>query len=208
MEIPINISSIISRINQSEDNWKAIFMAIWQHSDVIRNTYEKTDKWNKKIIFRLPASKNNSSHSYTPYQLHSILTSRDGEFTIGHLQTLFSLFEGLVNESSKILCSEEIDASKWQDIEKKFFDENNDLISEQELKELKLAKEIRNCYLHNNGQIDQKWLNAYAEAKENPTSAIGNGLEQGFPNSFHQIEKWNELVVIISDRIKTKIENK
>src|SRR3989344_4225082 len=95
MELPVSVGSTISRINQSEDNWKAIFMAVWQHSDTIKDTFEKTNQWEKKIEFRLPASKNNHQHPYTPKQLYSILTSRDSGFTISHLQTIFSLFEDL-----------------------------------------------------------------------------------------------------------------
>ena len=49
---------------------------------------------------------------------------------------------------------------------------------------------------------------AYKEAKGNLIASIGDDLEKGFPNSFHQIEEWNELVVNIASKIKTKIENK
>ena len=207
MEIPISIGSTISRINQSEDRWKALYMAAWGYSDYIKAQFENTEHWNNKVEFGLPRSKNNRKHIYTPSQIHAILTSRDGEFTIGHLQTVFSLFEDLLNESSKILCTKEIDTGKWQGI-KQFFDENNDLVSEKELKELKLAKETRNCYIHNSGKIDQWWIEAYTKAKGNPMALIGHDLEKGFPNSFHQIEEWNELVVSITGKIKNKIESK
>ena len=207
MDIPISIGSTISRLNQSEDRWKSSFMAVWQHAENIKNLFQNTEIWDKKVEFVLPASKNSNKHSYTPHQLHNILTSRDGEFTLEHLQTLFSLFEDLIKESSQILCSEEVDAGKWQGI-KEFFDENNDLISDSELKELKLAKETRNCYLHNNGKIDQRWIDAYTEAKGNPIASIGDELKAGFHNYFHQIEEWNELIVEITSKIKDKIENK
>lgn len=207
MELPISIGSAISRINQSEDRWKALFMATWGYSYGIQAQFSGTQLWDERIPFGLLASKNNSQHFYTPKQIHSILTSRDGEFTLGHLQTLFSLFEDLLKESSRVLCSVELDTSKWQGI-KQFFDEDNDLISETELKELKLAKETRNCYIHNNGKIDQKWIDAYTEAKGNPIASIGDELDRGFPNAFHQIEDWNELLVSITNKIKAKIEVK
>lgn len=207
MELPVSVGSTISRINQSEDRWKALYMATWGYSSGISVQFSGTQLWEQNLPFGLPASKNNHQHPYTPKQLHSILTSRDGEFTIGHLQTIFSLFEDLLNESSKILCSVEIDAGKWHGIQK-FFEENPDLTSQQELKELKLAKETRNCYIHNSGKIDQRWIDAYKEAKGNSIASIGDDLEKGFPNTFHQIEEWNELVVNIASKIKIKIEHK
>ena len=73
-------------------------MASWGFSYQIKTDFGNNEYWNKQIPFGLPDSKKNKNHSYTPNQLHSILTSRDGEFTIGHLQTLFSLFEDLLNE--------------------------------------------------------------------------------------------------------------
>lgn len=207
MELPISIGSAISRINQSEDKWKALYMATWGYSYWIKAQFENTENWDKRLEFGLPASKNSNRHIYTPNQIHSILTSRDGEFTIGHLQTLFSLFEDLIKESSKILYSQEVDASKWEEI-KKFFDENNDIVSDSELKELKLAKVTRNCYIHNNGKINQRWIDAYTEAKGSTIASIGDELERGFPNSFHQIEEWNELIVKTTGKIKEKIELK
>lgn len=207
MDLPVNIGSAISRINQSEDKWKALFMATWGYSYQINNQFSGTELWDKNVQFGLPASKNNHQHTYTPEKIHSILTSRDGEFTLGHLQTLFSLFEDLLKESSKILCSSELDASKWTNI-RQFFIENSDTASETELKELKLAKETRNCYLHNNGKVDQKWIDAYNDARGISLCSIGEDLEKGFSNTFHQIEEWNELIVNLTNRIKTKIENK
>ena len=207
MDIPISIGSAISMINQSEDRWKALFMATWGYSYQISNQFSGTQLWDTKVSFGLPASKNNRIHTYTPHQMHSILTSRDGEFTIGHLQTLFSLFEDLLNESSKVICSNELDTSKLVNMEA-FFDENNDLLSETELKEIKLAKETRNCYIHNDGKIDQKWIDAYIDAKGSPIASVGDDLKNGFTNAFHQIEEWNELIVNITNKIKSKIESK
>lgn len=206
MDIPINIGSTISRINECEDRWKALFMATWGHSYIIKAQFSGTQLWEEEVPFGLPSSKNNSQHSYVPKQLYSILTSRDGEFTISHLQTLFSLFEDLIKDSSQILCLGEKDASKWQGI-KEFFNENEDLISESELKELKLAKETRNCYIHNNGKIDQRWIDAYTESKGIPIASVGDELSRGFSNIFYQIEEWNEFIVDLTRKIKDKIQN-
>ena len=209
MEIPNNVLSIISRIDKSEDKWKALYMGAWGFSNKIKDQFENTEKWNKKIRFNLLASKNNQIHIYTPKQLYSILTSKDGEFTIGHLQTLFSLFEDLLNETSKILCPNELNTGKWQNM-KLFFEqtETNDILSETQIKELKLAKETRNCYIHNGSKVNQRWLNAYQDAKGNPIALLSDDLNKGFPNLFHQIEEWHELIVNTTSNIKTKIENK
>jgi len=208
MEIPKDILYIIERINQSEDKWKALYMGTWGCSYQIKNKFENTPNWDKEVQFGLPAFKN-KSHVYTPHQLHSILTSRDGEFTMGHLQTLFSLFEDLLNEASKIICSLELDTSKWPNM-KKFFeaDDTKDILNGAQIKELKLAKETRNCYIHNGNKIDQKWLDSYIDAKGSPIASIGDDLTKGFPNFFHQIEEWHILVVNTTNKIKNKLEDK
>ncbi len=208
MEIPSNISSIILRINQSEDNWKAIFMAIWQYAGIIKVQYENTPNWDSKIEFGLPASKNNSRHSYTFHKLHSILTSRDEDFTLRHLQTLFSLFEELLNEASEILFPQKLKTYKWDKMEEFFKnDKTKDILSSEEIKELKLAKMTRNCYIHNGSKIDQPWVDSYKEAKGNSTNLMGQELHSGFPTLFHKIEDWNELIVNTASKIKTKIES-
>ena len=204
MEIPIKIGSVISRINQSEDRWKAVYMAVWGYYFQIRDKFENTPYWNKPLKFGLPAFPK-GFHPYTPSELCSILTSKDEGITFEHLITIFSLFEELLSESSKILCSEEIDASKKQEI-KKFFEENRDLISDPELKELLLAKETRNCYIHKNGTIDEKWIEAYKEARGSSSASKGEGLEVGFSSLFHQIDKWHELIVNLSQKIENKIK--
>lgn len=208
MDLPPNITSIITKINESEDKWKALYMATWGLSYKIKADYEKTEKWEKMIAFGLPASKN-KFHTYSPKKLYDILTSRDAEFTVGHLQTLFSLFEDLLNESSNILCPNEINASKWENI-KKFFSETdtNDILSDSEMMELKLAKETRNCYLHNGGKIDQRWLDAYKESKGEPIAKINDSLKDGFSNLFYQIEDWHKLIIQLTNKIKIKIEIK
>ncbi len=204
MEIPIIIGSAITRINQSEDRWKAVYMAVWGYYFQIRDKFENTPYWNKPLKFGLPAFPK-GFHPYTPSELCSILTSKDEGITFEHLITLFSLFEELLNESSKILCSKEINASKKQGMNK-FFEENKDIISEQELKELNLAKETRNCYIHNNGRIDQKWIDAYKEARGSSSASKREGLEVGFSSLFHQVEEWHKLIVNLALGIESKIK--
>ena len=111
MEAPPNIVAILNKLNESEDRWKAMFMGTWGFSYYLKNTYKDTDMWKKPFPFGLPASKH-KEYTYTPEKLHFLLTSQDHAFTLGHLQTLFSLFEELLNESSSILLNRQVNVSK------------------------------------------------------------------------------------------------
>ena len=112
MELSNDINNIITRILESENRWKALYMSTWGYSYIVKVQFENTENWDKPISFGLPASRN-KQYIYKPSYLHKILTSKDGEFTIGHLQTLFSLFEEFLNESSKVLFNQEFDSGKW-----------------------------------------------------------------------------------------------
>ncbi len=208
MDIPNKVKYIIERILKSEDRWKALYMATWGCSYQIKAQFEKTEFWEKTIPFGLPASKN-KQHVYKPKELYSILTSRDGEFTIGHLQTLFSLFEELLNEASKILFNFELDTSKWKNM-KEFFnqDDTKDILTKKDINELKLAKETRNCFIHNGSKVDKRWLDAYRDARGVTTVSLSSELQKGFSNIFHQIENWHELIVNITKKIEGKIIQK
>ena len=82
------------------------------------------------------------------------------------------------------------------------------ILSDSQIKELKLAKKTRNCYIHNGNKIDQSWLDAYREAKGNSIASVGDNLQNGFPNLFHQIEDWHSLIVETTNKIKDLIKNK
>jgi len=206
MNIPTNIKYIIERILEDESRWKALYMATWGYSYQIEAQYQGGTLWDMLIPFGLPASKY-KQYAYKPKELHSILTSRDGEFTIGHLQTLFSLFEELLNEVSKILHGLELNTSKWKNMEN-FFNQTatKDILSTQDINELNLAKKTRNCFIHNGSRIDQKWIDAYQKARGGISPAgLGDELQKGLLNKFHQIEDWHELIIDITKRIERKI---
>jgi len=209
MDIPSNIKYIIEGILKSEDRWKALYMATWGYSYQVKAGWENTKMWDKPVSFGLPASKNNQQHTYKPKDLHSILTSRDGEFTIGHLQTLFSLFEELLDEIAKFLFNFELDMNKWKNIEE-FFNKpgTKDILSNQDIKELKLAKETRNCFIHNGSKIDQRWLDTYQEAKGVHLASLGDDLHKGISNTFHQVESWHELLVNTTKKLEELIRKK
>ncbi|MFA7707860.1 MAG: hypothetical protein WCX73_02840 [Candidatus Pacearchaeota archaeon] len=208
MEIPKEILSIIDRINKSEDNWKAIYMGVWGYYFQLKAKFENTSEWNRPHKLGLPAFRR-GYHEYTPNQLCSILTSKDIEITFEHLIILFSLFEELLNKSSEILFGTELDTSQWRNM-KKFFEEEStlDILSEESMKELNLAKQTRNCYVHNGGKIDQIWLDSCNKIEEKSMELIGKNLEDGFQNLFHRIEEWHDLIIEATNKIKEKIESK
>lgn len=209
MNIPINIKYIIERILESESRWKALYMATWGYSYQIEAQFKGGNFWETPIPFQLPASKY-KQYAYKPRELHSILTSRDGEFTIGHLQTLFSLFEELLNEVSKILFGFELNTSKWKNMED-FFNQadTKGILSTQDINELNLAKKTRNCFIHNGSKIDQEWIDTYQKARRGISPAgLGDELQKGLLNKFHQIENWHELIIDITKKIEQKIIQK
>jgi len=205
MEIPEKINNIIQKILESEDEWKALYMGTWGYATFcLEPIFKKTNLWEKPIEFGLPASEK-GYHEYTPAKLCGILKSKDDEFTLGHLQTLFSLLEELVTELCPIVCSgKEIDAHKFVNLKKFLFGKNpyqdfKTNITGDEIKELGLAKESRNCFIHNNSKVNERWLEAFREARgKNSTTQIGDKL----PVNFHQIENWHKLIIQIVNKIK------
>ena len=208
MEIPEKINNIIQRILESENEWKALYMASWGAVfHWLEPKYKNTDLWEKSLNFGLPASKK-VVQEFTPAKLCEILKSKDNEFTLGHLQTLFSLLEELINELCPIVCDgQEIWSSEFKNLEKfllgkdpyQNFQAN---ITKNETKKLRLAKETRNCFIHNNSKVDARWLRAFKKAEGNDSTAkIGDKL----PVKFHQIEDWHELIIEIVDKIKDTI---
>lgn len=208
MEIPTKINNIIQRILESEDEWKALYMASWGCANFyLKPTFENTELWDKEVPFGLPASKK-GWQKYTPAKLYAILTSKDMEFTLGHLQKLFSLFEELVVELCPFVCDgQEIKADKFENLKKfllgkESYEKFKTDITEDELKELRLAKETRNCFIHDNSKVDKRWLEAYKEARgENLTVKTGDEL----PVYVSQIEDWHGLVVKIISKIKEAV---
>jgi len=208
MEIPERINNIIQRILASEDEWKALYMALWGCVfHWLEPEFKNTDSWEKPLLLGLPASKK-KYQEYTPAELCGILKSKDTEFTLGHLQMLFSLLEELIAELCPIVCSgQEIRTDKFKNLKRFLLGKNSyqnfqTKIKEDDIKELKLAKETRNCFIHNNSKVDEHWLEAFKEVNGGCSAAqIGDKL----PVDFHQIEDWHELIIKIVNEIKDTI---
>ena len=205
MKIPERIDNIIQRILESEDEWKALYMASWGCVlFYLEPKFRNTNLWEKPLRFNLPASKK-GYHEYTPAELCGILKAKDNEFTLGHLQTLFSLLEELITELCPIVCNgQEIRSDKFENL-KRFllgrdpYQNFQTSITEDRIRELRLAKETRNCFIHNNSKVDEPWLEAFKEVNaRDSTAQIGDGL----PVNFHQIEGWHELIIEIVGHIK------
>lgn len=196
-KIPENIQNLINQINESEDRWKALFMATWGLSYQIRGIYENTPLWNVPIKFGLPASKK-KCHEYTPENLHRILTTRDPELSIIQTQFLFMLLEDLVKELYRTLNNgEEINADS-RPILVNFLKDNNFLYNHEE-QEFILAKETRNCFLHQNNKIDGRWIEQYEKTKNVKCKyKIGDRICVGV----QEVEEWTWLIMNIAKRIE------
>lgn len=139
--------------------------------------------------------------------MSGILKSKDHEFTLGHLQTLFSLFEELIDEVGSSIYKVDIRAGRFENLEKFLKGDApcnlKTMVTGDEIKELKLAKETRNCFIHNNSRVDQKWLDAFNFVRPaTSTTQIGDNL----PISFSQIEDWNELILKVVTKISEAIK--
>jgi len=208
MQISERINNIIQRLIESEKEWKALYMASWGCVfHWLEPKFKNTDSWEKPLKLGLPASKK-KYQEYTPAELCGILKSKDTEFTLGHLQILFSLLEELIEELCPIVCGgQEIKVDKFENLKKFLLGKNSyqnfqTKIAEDKIKELKLAKETRNCFIHNNSKVDKLWLEAFKEARgKNSAAQIGGKL----PINFHQIEDWHELILEIVNKIKDAI---
>ena len=174
------ILAIIQKIQESEDIWKAQYMAMWNFIYYLQGRGNFDEKfWKEKLKLGLPASEK-KYYEISPERLVNTLGPRDNELKYIHLVNLFSLFESIPTKN------------------------RDSVLSNEEVKELELAKETRNCYVHGN-KIDDKWLKAYQKARGKPTVRRDDELDRGFTEMFHEIEKWTKLIIDVSHRIKADL---
>jgi len=200
----MDILLVLDKINKSENVWKAQYMAIWNYIFYLRKEYENTSLWKEKIPFGLPASRK-GNYPFIPGELVDILGSIDSELQFVHLVNLFSLFGTLLNESSKILCPN-VEKNKHKNVSMEKFFDNVKILSPGQIKELKLAREARNCYIHNKNKIDTKWINSYTEVRGKILVKEGDDIKDIFPN-LYQIEDWHQLIRNTSNEIEKQIKN-
>jgi hypothetical protein len=214
MEIPDDTERVIRLLMDSEDRWKARYMAVWAYSYYLRFAYEGPSCWDVEIDFGLPRSQY-KKHTFTPNKLYNIVTSQDTEFALEHLTILFILFEELVNEAVPILYpGDETDACYFANLrdflkaENQFKDKIK-FVTDEEFYEVDLAKKTRNCFIHG-GKINGEFIDAYKRAKGREPATGGEGeLEKAFHRDvFHEIEDWHKLIIGIVVKIKSAIEAK
>ena len=186
MELPEEILSITEKIKKSELNWKMRYCVCWMQSYPLKEELEKNPERGKdKVTLNLPAFKRKPD--LTKEEYYKELTSNDIPFTLEHLVILFALFDELKTTASKILGKGETEKTSHKE-------------------ELKLARETRNCYVHNGSRIDRKWIDAYKQAR-NKDAKEGERISNSLPEFYYQIEKWHDLIIELTDEIETKIKN-
>jgi hypothetical protein len=179
-------------------------MASWGFAKQVLLPHKGTNIWTEQLSFGLPASRQ-KNFNYSPEQLYRILTSKDRDFTLGHLQTLFSLLEEFVKEIIKHYHSKERKSyfDSYENL-KKFllaehpFESFKHQIEEERIIELKLARETRNCFIHNFSRVDSKWIKAYECARKLKTP-FKEGQE--LPLLFEEVEIWHDLTIEIVNEI-------
>lgn len=215
--VPEHIQKLFDEIKESEDVWKSYYMAVWGTYYKIRDEYK--DSWETSTKFGLPASKK-KYHIYTPKKLSEILTSRDGEIGLNHLQRMLSLIEKITKELHEILyprkyyskikeykynASNRDTLIKFLKGYRPFVKVTKKLLLDDEEADFRLACKTRDCFIHNGGQVDGGWIKAYAIARKvSPKLNVGEPL----PDPFHQLEDWHNLFLRIAERIEKFLKNK
>ena len=215
MQVSQDIREVLLRIRESEDRWKALYMASWSYAlQTLEPKFKPTSLWTQRIFFALPYSKN-KGHYFIPEKLHRILTNKDDEFSLGHLQDMFSLLEELINLACPHICRNiSIVASDFPQVEYFLLADKSYKMNKQghkrvpllpDMRELKLAKETRNCFIHG-GNISDAWIKAYTAIKNPCPYTFGNKLPREV-TAIQKIEDWHELIVKIANQIETEIQN-
>ena len=197
MSIPEHIRILIDQIRESEDWWKALYMAVWGLSYQIKERYEGRDSWREKQKLGLPASKK-GYQEYTPERLHFILTQRDKETALNHTITIFSLLENLSKKTALIVEQKDINMGKYKNLSD-FLLRNKFLKSDEE-PELRLARATRNCVNHHGNKANKWYIDSLKVARPDEEGKYKEG--EDVCSSLHWLEDWHELLLKITDRIE------
>ena len=204
MSLPPKIEKLINKIEEADDRWKALYMATWDlkgHLDDFRK--KQPEFWEKKVGFGLPACRKGLK-KYIPKRLQEISMSRDGEITVNHLQTLFSLLEKLCKEIYYHECNKNIMFRNREEIIE-FLSERKFLLIDEQNK-FRLAGQTRNCVIHNDGEVDSKW-NEDFEKLNDKKSPHKEGDDLRYIVKIPDIEEYNDFFLKIVERIKIRLED-
>lgn len=200
MEIPDSIQDIMLRIEDSEKSWKAYYMAVWGYAHEYLHTNFKKPLWDKKLKFCLPRSKQ-GFHYYSPKELAHILTTKDDELALIHLQHLFSLFEELISRISLEINGIKLNKKNYHKLAPNIVERFN--LTATEKNELKLARETRNYFIHKDSKIDTDWIDIFQKIRgENPKLVEGMDLSIALEGAFEAVEEWHVLFLKIIEKIK------
>jgi len=203
---PQHIEALISQIKESEHRWKALYMATWGESYRVKEKYENTPLWEMPLALGLPASKNKYHIFSSAQYFHNILVTRDGEIALNHMTTMLSLLEKLVKEFRryKYPNEEPLNTGK-RNVLVKFLKDYGFLLEEEEM-EFRLAGETRNCVVHNGHVMDDRWLQAYSNARNASfLTMITTDLYRAV--RLPQVEEWHQLFFRITERIENSFKD-
>jgi hypothetical protein len=225
------IKSILDRINNNEDEWKALHMAVWSYSHNVQKQYLGKIKSRrchalnissgtsyvvcvdneddvKKVALGLPASVK-GYHEFDPEKLHSILTSSDYHIVLNNLIIIFSLFEVFLKIIASEVYQESVDTGTKSGL-RHFIKKDDFGVDPKDINEIILAKKTRDCYIHSDSRIDREWISLFGNARGIGSRRIRMSENDNLVDIidiFKEVEVWQNMIVKVSNNIY-KITNK
>lgn len=210
MPVPDNIQELLNKIKESKDRWIALYTSTWNYQAYNSRKRENTRLWEEPVVVGLPAREHrNRIYTYkSARDLDKILRDRDGEIALNHTVTLFSLLEKLAKEIHKHETGQYPTDFNKRSALANFLKGKGFLLPAEE-KEFALVKETRNCVVHHGHMIEDKWRNAWKDARGNATIP----QDASFPDDLYyiikmpQVEDWHDFFLRITDRIAAYFES-
>ncbi len=196
--IPEELRPLLTEIEHNKRKWKSLYMAVWglplYHLDP---EYINKGRGDKPVLWGLPASKFKSV-LYTPRELRGYLTDYDKEIHISQIIKIFTLLENYLFSYNELTKERDlIDFTRFELLKK--YVKNKKWSLDEELLELELAKETRNCFMHRSGLIDDRWLRIYKMTGRKDSHT----LKDKIPTPFSDLEDWTDIMVkIVGNSIK------
>jgi len=221
--VPEQLKALLIEIEHNRRKWKSLYMAVWGLPlYYLTPCLIDQGKGDKVVIWGLPAAKHKSV-LYTPRELRGYLTDYDKDIHIGQVIKIFTLLEDYLFAYYGVTENPERDSFKRRLIKympnfvlnlfslktgpvdftlfgklKRYLKCKN-FASNQEIKELELAKETRNCFVHRRGLIDKRWLRAYKRTGRKEDYKTGDRA----PSPFSDLENWTDIMIkIVTNSIK------
>ena len=186
------IEKIIILLEDSKKIWKTQIVVFWDYAGkVLKDLEDQTP-----IDINLPAF-DNPKITLTAKELRNICISQEEYLAYSHLTYIFTLFGILTTDVNK------------QNLKIDSFLKNNGVI-DQDIREITLARETRNGYVHYMSKAHNDWIEAYnkAKPKKSPIKE-GDPIKNAFVGNaqnklLQQIYDWHELLIKTSRTIVQK----